>query len=174
MRALAPYLGAGRTVAMAGSSGVGKSTLLNRLLGETRQVVQETRASDDRGRHTTSHREMILLPQGGLLIDNPGMRELQPWDEEADLDTSFADIALLAGRCRYANCSHQHEPGCAVRNGVEEGTLAGERLESYFKAEGELAYYERREDPEDECQVKEKWKKIHRQYYEEQRRRGRL
>src|SRR4029077_11983572 len=123
----------GRTVAMAGSSGVGKSTLLNRLLGESRQLVQGTRTSDDRGRHTTTHREMIPLPQGGLLIDNPGMRELQPWDKEADLDGTFADIALLAENCRYANCSHQHEPGCAVRNGVEHGTLAGERLESYFK-----------------------------------------
>jgi ribosome biogenesis GTPase len=172
--ALAPYLGAGRTVAMAGSSGVGKSTLLNCLLGETRQSVQETRASDDRGRHTTSHREMIPLPQGGLLIDNPGMRELQPWDEEADLNTPFADIALLAERCRYANCSHQHEPGCAVRNGVAHGTLAGERLESYFKLERELAYQERREDPQAERQLKEKWKKIHRQYNKEQRRRGRL
>jgi ribosome biogenesis GTPase len=173
LEAVTPYLGTGRTVAMAGSSGVGKSTLLNRLLGETRQAVQEVRAGDDRGRHTTTHREMLPLPQGGLLIDNPGMRELQLWDEDADLDQTFADITALAARCRFADCSHQHEPGCAVRQAVEDNTLDPARLESYFKLERELAYEERRQNPEAERKLKEEWKRVHRIMNKQQRGRDR-
>lgn len=171
--ALASYFGTGRTIAMAGSSGVGKSTLLNRLLGESRQPVQEIRADDDRGRHTTTHREMIALPQGGLLIDNPGMRELEVWEENADLDGTFSDIAVLAEHCRYTNCGHQHEPGCAIKQAVENGTLDPGRLESYFKLQRELAYQERRHDPQAERELKEKWKKMFRVYNKEKRRRER-
>jgi ribosome biogenesis GTPase len=172
LEALAPYLGQGRTVALVGSSGVGKSTLLNRLLGRDALAVQPIREDDDRGRHTTSHRQLVALPQGGLLIDNPGMRELQLWDE-ADLDGTFADVAELAAACRYADCSHDHEPGCAVRRAIEEGALDEARLESYFKLRREQEYLERRCDPQAERERKERDKRIHRVMNKEWRRRDR-
>ena len=131
------YIAQGITVAFIGSSGVGKSTLINRLLGSETLATGDIRA-DDRGRHTTTHRQLLLVPGGGIVIDTPGMRELQL--ANADLTASFADIEELAGRCRFRDCSHDSEPGCAVQAAVREGTLSAGRLQNYVKLQHELSY----------------------------------
>ncbi len=128
---LATHLAPGRTIALLGSSGVGKSTIINRLLGTERQRTGGVRRRDRRGRHTTTQRELIVLPTGGLLIDTPGMRELQLWDAETATDDAFDDIEALATDCRFRDCRHDQEPHCAVRGAVEAGTLAAARLASY-------------------------------------------
>jgi ribosome biogenesis GTPase / thiamine phosphate phosphatase len=134
---LRPYAAENRTVALLGSSGVGKSTLINRLRGEDVQAVAGLR-KDGRGRHTTTARELIRLPSGGLLLDTPGIRELQLWDVGEGFDTTFADIEELAGRCRFADCGHEGEPGCAIQHALSEGTLDEERYNSYRKLQREL------------------------------------
>jgi ribosome biogenesis GTPase len=134
---LAPYVRRGRTVAVLGSSGVGKSTLVNRLAGGEVLATRELRA-DGRGRHTTTHRELVPLPAGGLLLDTPGMRELQPWAGEESLGEAFQDVTSLAAECRFADCAHEHEPGCAVRAALAAGSLPAERWESYRKLQREL------------------------------------
>jgi ribosome biogenesis GTPase len=144
--ALAAYLEPGRTVALLGSSGVGKSTIVNRLAGEELQRTQEVRASDGRGRHTTTHRHLILLPSGGLLMDTPGMRELQLWDVDEGVEETFSDVDQLATACRFPDCEHETEPGCAVRAAVTEGRLASERLVSYQKLLSELRALSARQD----------------------------
>lgn len=139
--AVKPFLKAGRTASFIGSSGVGKSTLINRLLGSDVIATGGLR-NDDKGRHTTTHRELILLEGGALVIDTPGMRELGMWGAEGGIDTAFADIEELAARCRYKNCTHTAEPGCALRAAIEEGTLSEERYRSYVKLSVENAYAE--------------------------------
>lgn len=129
---LAPYLGAGQTVAFVGSSGVEKSTLINRLLGEDRQSTGGLR-DDDRGRHTTTRRSLFALPGGCFVIDTPGMRELGLWDASEGLSRAFADLEELSAGCRFRDCTHQNEPGCAVRAAVERGELDPARLRSYQK-----------------------------------------
>lgn len=138
---LLPYIGEGKTVAFIGSSGVGKSTLINRLLGEEMLETNGLR-NDDKGRHTTTHRELILLPEGGMVIDTPGMRELGMWDSAEGVDRTFADIEELAAQCRFSNCTHSGEKGCAVCAAIESGELSEERLASYNKLKTELAYAE--------------------------------
>jgi ribosome biogenesis GTPase / thiamine phosphate phosphatase len=136
---LAGYLRPGRTVALLGSSGVGKSTIVNRLIGEERQQTREVRERDRKGRHTTTHRELILLERGGLVMDTPGMRELQLWDVDEGMEEAFADVEALALACRFPNCGHTQEPGCAVLAAVAAGTLPEARLASYHKLQAELA-----------------------------------
>lgn len=134
------------TIALIGSSGTGKSTLTNRWLGASLLPTQAVREHDDRGRHTTTHRELFVLPSGALLIDTPGMRELALWDAEAGLDTAFADIEALARTCRFANCQHQLEPGCGLKGALERGELDPKRYDNYRKLQRELAYTQRQQD----------------------------
>ena len=137
--AIMPYILPGKTVAFIGSSGVGKSTLINKLTGTDRIATCEI-GNDDKGRHTTTHRELITLQNGAFVIDTPGMRELGMWDSETGIDTAFADIEELSRRCRYTDCTHTSEPGCAILAAVADGTLDIARLESYRKLKAENAY----------------------------------
>src|SRR5207247_1743059 len=138
--ALTPYLQPARTIALLGSSGVGKSTLVNRLLGREMLRVGAISAEDGKGRHTTTSRQLVELPGGALLIDTPGMRELQPWVDESAVDAAFDDIAALAGACRFADCAHAGEPGCAVLEAVTAGRLDADRLENYRRLGREAAF----------------------------------
>ena len=133
-----PYIKEGSTIAMIGSSGVGKSTLINRMLGSEVMITKEIREDDSKGRHTTTHRQLLVLPGGGIVIDTPGMRELQL--DSANLSRAFEDIENLAEQCRYKDCSHMKEPGCAVRKAIEAGEIPVERLESYRKLQKEVGY----------------------------------
>jgi ribosome biogenesis GTPase len=147
LEALRAHLPAATTGALLGSSGVGKSTLVNHLLGEDLLATQAVRPEDDKGRHTTTHRELFILPHGGLLIDGPGMRELGLWGgEEEGLGQAFADVMELAAHCRFQDCAHRGEPGCAVRSAMDEGTLDGERWESFERLQHERAYHARQSD----------------------------
>lgn len=158
---LAAYLAPGKTVSCLGSSGVGKSTLINRLLGREAQKTGDVREGDDRGRHTTTHRELFAVPGGGLLIDTPGMREIQLWEGDQGIESTFGDLEELAGSCRFSDCQHQGEPGCAVGAAVAAGTLTAERLESYRKLQKELHHLQIRQDDLARIQEKKKWKSIH-------------
>jgi ribosome biogenesis GTPase len=160
--ALEPYLVRGRTLALLGSSGTGKSTLVNRLLGEARQETAAVRAHDDRGRHTTTFRELIRLPGGASVIDTPGLREIQLWADGESLDAAFDDVAALGARCRFGDCAHEGEPGCAVAEALASGALAAARFESYTKLQKELRYLERRVDVRAQLEEKARWKAIHR------------
>ena len=144
---LMAFVAPGRTVALLGSSGVGKSTIVNRILGEERLPTGEVRLSDSRGRHTTTHRELILLPQGGALIDTPGMRELQLWAGTDSVDRTFEEITGIAARCRFRDCSHSGESGCAVAAALADGRIAPERWESYRKLGREARRHELLADP---------------------------
>ncbi|MEP7270070.1 MAG: ribosome small subunit-dependent GTPase A [Acidobacteriota bacterium] len=143
---LAGYIRFGETVALLGSSGVGKSTLINFFVGYHRQQVKEVREHDDRGKHATRRRELILLPQGGLLLDTPGMRELQLWEGGEGVQATFDDIEALALNCFFGDCQHESEPRCAVRNARAEGQLDSERLESYLKLQRELRKFKLKHD----------------------------
>ncbi|MBD3883201.1 ribosome small subunit-dependent GTPase A [Phormidium tenue FACHB-886] len=158
---LQPYLQSGQTIALLGSSGVGKSTLTNQLIGKAVQSVQSVRQSDDQGRHTTTQRELLLLPEGGLIIDTPGMRELQLWAGEDSLQTTFADIDELSNQCRFRNCLHQQEPGCAVQAAIAIDRLDPFRLFSYQKLHKEVEYLDRKQNQRLQLEEKAKWKKIH-------------
>jgi ribosome biogenesis GTPase len=160
--ALRGHLGEGETVALVGSSGVGKSTIANRLLGEPAQREGEIRAHDDRGRHTTTHRELFVLPGGGLLVDTPGLRELEPWGLGEGGPAGFGDIEALAGACRFRDCSHGGEPGCAVERAVSDGTLDEGRLDGFRKLEAEGRHLRERQDARARAESKRQIKTLSR------------
>jgi ribosome biogenesis GTPase len=156
---LAPYIGEGSTVVLVGSSGVGKSTIINRLRHEDVQATRAIRASDGRGRHTTTYRRLFVMPAGGVLIDTPGIRELQLW-ESAGLDGAFEEISVLATQCRFRDCQHQTEPGCAVQSAIASGDLEEERLTNYLQLKRELAFLDRRRDLAAQAEERKRWKQI--------------
>jgi ribosome biogenesis GTPase len=158
---LRPYLRYGETVAILGSSGVGKSTLINSLIGREVQRTAEVSALGSRGRHTTSHRELIVLPDGGLIIDTPGLREIQLWDVAGSLGTAFADVGGLAAGCRFRDCRHDKEPGCAVRAAVADGQMPPDRLESFLNLRKEADHLAEKQDQLAMLERKRKWKIIH-------------
>jgi ribosome biogenesis GTPase len=157
---LTEYLGASETAVLLGSSGVGKSTIINRLIGEQVQSVQEVREDDSRGRHTTTQRELFILDNGGLIIDTPGLRELQLWDSSEGVQETFDEIEELAQFCHFRDCRHVNEPNCEVRKAVQEGELSRERYESYLKLQKELAYLDRLQDQREALEEKRRWKII--------------
>lgn len=158
---LLKYLEGNKTSAIVGSSGVGKSTFINALLGEEKLEVKDITDYKDRGIHTTTRRELIVLPDGGMIIDTPGMRELQLWEGSGGLSDVFDDIEILTGKCRFGDCKHESEPGCAVREAMENGELDEDRYHSYLKLLREIKYFEFKKDFKASVIERKKWKKIH-------------
>jgi ribosome biogenesis GTPase len=172
LEAVRSYLGPGVTAALLGSSGVGKSTLVNTLAGEELLATREIRA-DGKGRHTTVRRELVQLPDGALVIDTPGMRELQLWVADEGLEETFDDVTSLFEHCRFSDCTHEVEPGCAVQEAIAEGRLAAERWQSYLKLQAELAHLERRLDRRAEAEARRRWKAMSSEARENARLKGR-
>jgi len=170
--AVLAYLPPGVTAALLGSSGVGKSTLINRLVGEELLATREIR-DDGRGRHTTARRELVQLPGGGLVIDTPGMRELQLWVADEGLEEAFVDVTSLFEHCRFSDCSHESEPGCAVKAALADGTLAPERWRSYLQLQAELEHLERRLDKRAASEARRRWRSLSREGRAARRAKGR-
>jgi ribosome biogenesis GTPase len=168
MEELAPFLKSGDTLVLLGSSGVGKSTIANRLAGEVLQQTQPVREEDSRGRHTTSSRTLMALPGGALLMDTPGLRELQLWDADEGVAETFEDIDALAAQCRFTDCGHHSEPGCAVQTAMSAGTLDGARLENWRKLVREQEFLRRKIDPaarhEEKVKIKRMFRGIRQMY----------
>jgi ribosome biogenesis GTPase len=170
---LEEFLKPGDTLVLLGSSGVGKSTIANRFLEETVQEVRPVRKSDSKGRHTTTTRELFILPGGALLMDTPGLREMQLWDADHGVAQAFADIDSLAAQCRFGDCRHEAEPGCAVLAALSAGTLDPARGENWRKLLREQEFFRRKIDPEARQEQKELWKQIHRAARQKYRQRQR-
>ena len=160
---LTPYLAPGRTVVFLGSSGVGKSSIVNALLGEERLATTPVREHDSRGRHTTTRRELFLLPGGALVIDTPGLREIKVWGDESGLKQTFEDVEAFARDCRFRDCSHTGETGCGVRAAIERGELSDDRLASYHKLQRELARLAHRQGERDAHYERLRWKSVSRE-----------
>jgi ribosome biogenesis GTPase len=161
----------GQTAALLGSSGVGKSSLVNALAGASLMATRAIREDDARGRHTTTHRQLVLLPSGRLVLDTPGMRELGLWDAETGVAATFADVEALTAACRFSDCSHETEPGCAVRAALDDGTIDGERWRSYGKLQRELAHLARKDDPRERAEQRKVWIQRAKSYRAQKRRR---
>ena len=157
---LESYLSPGRTTTMAGSSGAGKSTLINRLYGETVQLTGSISTRVGKGKHTTTSRDLIMMPQGGMVIDNPGIREIAFWEVDKGIETAFPEIERLGLECRFTNCSHTHEPGCRVLEAAREEEISKERLENYRKMKRELEYLSHRQHKSADRVEKERWKEV--------------
>ena len=162
LAAVKAYIQPQRTYALVGMSGVGKSTMINKLVGAEIFQTREVRRGDAKGRHTTSHRELVLMPDGGLLIDTPGMREIQLWSTDDPLESAFPDIRNLAQQCRFSDCTHRSERDCAVKEAVEKGELEQERYEHYLKLEKEISYLRVRQDQWSRLEQKRQAKILHR------------
>ena len=160
LASLEPYLSPGRTITMVGSSGAGKSTLVNRLYGKTVQLTASISAHVGKGKHTTTSRDLIMMPQGGMVIDNPGIREIAFWEVDRGIEAAFPEIEKLGLGCRFADCSHTHEPGCRVLWAVDEGEISRDRLENYRKMKRELEYLSHRQHKSAERVEKERWKEV--------------
>lgn len=157
------YIRPGETVVFIGSSGVGKSSLINSIIGEERLKVNDIRADDDKGKHTTTNRELIVLPEGGIVIDTPGMREIQILDDVDDIDDTFSDIVELSKKCKFSDCKHKTEPGCAIKAAVQSGQLSLKRLENYNKLKKEAEYISRKLDMKAQSENKKKWININKE-----------
>jgi ribosome biogenesis GTPase len=157
---LKTYLHSGTTAVLLGSSGAGKSTLINNLVGYERNLTQVVREDDSRGRHTTTYRELIFLPKGGCIIDSPGLREIQVWDAASGIGETFQDVEVITRECRFNDCQHENEPGCAIRAALEIGRLDRSRFENYLKLRREQAYISRLQNANEMAANKEKWKNI--------------
>ncbi len=154
------HLAPGKTIALLGSSGVGKSTLLNYLAGKEILKTGEIREDDDRGRHTTTHRELVLLPEGGLILDTPGMRSLSLWEADTGMELMFGDIEEMVKQCRFHDCKHKNEPGCVIRFALNKGTLDRKRWESWLKLQKELVNFEHRREMKQKIKEKQWIKQI--------------
>ena len=160
LTALTPYLAPGLTVTMMGSSGAGKSTLLNRLYGKDLQTTGQVSTHVGKGTHTTTSRDLIVMPQGGMIIDNPGIREISFWDVDQGIESAFPEIDAFAAKCRFSDCTHAHEPGCRVLEAVREGEITMNRLENFRKMKRELDYLASRRDKSADRVEKERWKDV--------------
>ncbi|WJY29003.1 ribosome small subunit-dependent GTPase A [Sporosarcina trichiuri] len=158
IEAVVDLLKEGKTAALLGSSGVGKSSLVNAICGGDTMTVQTIREDDAKGRHTTTHRELIPLPAGGVLIDTPGMREFQLWNDQESMDGSFADIDALSASCKFNDCRHHAEPGCAIQEALADGALEEDRFASYLKLQREIAFLERKTNVQAQAAERKKWK----------------
>lgn len=174
LRPLASYLIKGQTIAMIGSSGAGKSTLVNRLSGKIVQETGTVSESAGKGRHITTSRSLIQMPHGGMIIDNPGIREIALWNDDGGVESAFPEIETLAETCRFSNCSHMHEPGCKVLSGVERGEIKPDRLESYHKMKREMAYLSDRQHMSADRLEKDRWQPVAQKIKAMKNKKGRL